>query len=99
PYADISFEALNLYLNHLVLSQIHLVHLSDGHCNCSNAEARVLMSITGHGPNSRVGGSHYHRQRVNPTHYFTHQESDTPLTYPAASHPLTRGAPSEASST
>ncbi|GBM20459.1 hypothetical protein AVEN_5546-1 [Araneus ventricosus] len=51
------------------------------------------MSITGHGPTLPEGGTHYHRQRVSPNHYYTHQGREISLTYPAAAHPHTRGAP------
>ncbi|GBN38706.1 hypothetical protein AVEN_222896-1, partial [Araneus ventricosus] len=30
--------------------------MSDGRCNCSNAEAGVLMAIPRHGPTPSVGG-------------------------------------------
>ncbi|GBM38608.1 hypothetical protein AVEN_176204-1 [Araneus ventricosus] len=50
------------------------------------------MAITGHGPRSPVGGTHYHRQRESPSHYFIHHGSETPLTYPVAFHPCTHGA-------
>ncbi|GBL73428.1 hypothetical protein AVEN_159435-1 [Araneus ventricosus] len=65
---------------------------SDGRCNCSSAETGVLVAITDHGPTLPVGGTHYHRQKGSPSHYCTHQGSETPLTYPVASHSRTRGA-------
>ncbi|GBM37003.1 hypothetical protein AVEN_31853-1 [Araneus ventricosus] len=71
----------------------HLVYLSDVLCNSSSAEKGVLMAITGHSPTPTVGGKHYHRQRASPNHYCTHQGSETPLNYPAISHPRTHGAP------
>ncbi|GBN54664.1 hypothetical protein AVEN_258112-1, partial [Araneus ventricosus] len=64
-----------------------LLYLSDGPCNTSKAEAEVLMAITGHGPTP-----HYHRQRASPSRYCTHQDSETPPTYPVTSHPRTLSA-------
>ncbi|GBM54593.1 hypothetical protein AVEN_154132-1 [Araneus ventricosus] len=67
------------------------MYLSDGRCTSSSAEARDLMTITGHGPSSLEGCTHYHRQRTS--HYCTLRGSENPLTYPAACHPCTGGAP------
>ncbi|GBM04419.1 hypothetical protein AVEN_35592-1 [Araneus ventricosus] len=78
--------------NHPNLAQSRSVYLSDGRCNSSSAEAGVLVAIVDHGPTPPVGGTHYHRHWESPNHYFTHQGSETPLTYAAASHPRTRGA-------
>ncbi|GBM86835.1 hypothetical protein AVEN_219737-1, partial [Araneus ventricosus] len=39
---------------------------SDGRCNSSNAEARDLMIITGHGATPPVGGTHHHLERNYP---------------------------------
>ncbi|GBL87402.1 hypothetical protein AVEN_118346-1 [Araneus ventricosus] len=69
------------------------MYLSDCRCNSSSADFRVLVAITSHSPIPPVEGTHYHRQRASPSHYCTHQGSETPLTYPVASHPRTRGAP------
>ncbi|GBL85699.1 hypothetical protein AVEN_193152-1 [Araneus ventricosus] len=74
-------------------SRSRAVYLSDGRCNSSSAEAGVLTAITGHEPNPPEGGTHCHRQRASPSHYYTHQGSETPLIFPAAPHPLTRGVP------
>ncbi|GBN52203.1 hypothetical protein AVEN_88742-1 [Araneus ventricosus] len=82
---------VNSYRNHNDLARIHPIHLSDTHCESLSAEAEVLMAITSCGPTPPVGGMHYHRKRANRNHYYTHQ--GTPLTYPAASHPRTPGAP------
>ncbi|GBN44919.1 hypothetical protein AVEN_46599-1 [Araneus ventricosus] len=70
------------------------MHLSDGRCNSSTTEAGVLMVTTGQGRTSPVGGTHYHRKRASPNHYYTQKGSETSLTYPAASHSRTLGAPS-----
>ncbi|GBM01046.1 hypothetical protein AVEN_136609-1 [Araneus ventricosus] len=51
------------------------------------------MAITSQDPIPPLGCAHYHRQRASPNHYCIHQGSETPLTYPADSHPRTRGAP------
>ncbi|GBM17173.1 hypothetical protein AVEN_47581-1 [Araneus ventricosus] len=75
------------------LARSRLLYLSDGRCNGSSAEAGVIVAITGHGLTPRVGGTHYHRQRASLCHYCTHQRSEIPLTYPAASHLRTCGAP------
>ncbi|GBM02768.1 hypothetical protein AVEN_40834-1 [Araneus ventricosus] len=83
----------NPYLNYPGSARSRSVHLSDGRCSSSSAETGVLMTITGHGPIAPVGGTHYHRQRANPNYYCSYQGSETPLTYPAASHPRTRGVP------
>ncbi|GBN97695.1 hypothetical protein AVEN_67822-1 [Araneus ventricosus] len=61
--------------------------LNDGRCNSSRAEAGVLADITGHGPALPVGGTHYHGQMESPSHYCTHQGSEIPLSYQAATHP------------
>ncbi|GBO31096.1 hypothetical protein AVEN_9226-1 [Araneus ventricosus] len=62
----------------------------------SETEFGVPTAITGHGPTSAEGGTSHHRNGGNsiPHRYFTHQGSENPLTYPAASHPRTRYAPS-----
>ncbi|GBN42021.1 hypothetical protein AVEN_207520-1 [Araneus ventricosus] len=73
------------YHNHLDLARSCPVHLSDNRTDSSSAEAVVLMAITGHGQTPAIGGTYYHRQRESPT--------ILPLSYPAASHPHTRGAP------
>ncbi|GBM34884.1 Thymosin beta [Araneus ventricosus] len=63
------------------------MHLSDGRCNSSSAEAGVLVAIASHGSTLPVGGTH-------PSHYCTHQGSEIPLTYPAAAHSRTYGTSS-----
>ncbi|GBM22648.1 hypothetical protein AVEN_144434-1 [Araneus ventricosus] len=68
------------------------MYLSDGGCNCSSAEAGVLMAITSHGPTTPEGGANYHRQRASLSHYCTHQRNETPLTHPAGFHLCIRGA-------
>ncbi|GBM06015.1 hypothetical protein AVEN_49404-1 [Araneus ventricosus] len=55
------------YLNHPGLARSRPVHLSDGRCNSSSAEAGGLLSITGHGPTPPAGSTHYHWQRQAPT--------------------------------
>ncbi|GBM32691.1 hypothetical protein AVEN_223472-1 [Araneus ventricosus] len=74
------------------MARSRLVDLSDGRCNSSSAEAGVIIAITAHGSTPPVGGMHYHRQRWS-NHYCTHQGSEIPLTYPAASPLRARGAP------
>ncbi|GBM14717.1 hypothetical protein AVEN_71996-1 [Araneus ventricosus] len=58
-------------------------------------EIGVLTAITGHGLIPPVGGTSRHRSGSNsvPHHYYTPRRSENPLTYSAASHPQTRGAP------
>ncbi|GBN21510.1 hypothetical protein AVEN_218894-1 [Araneus ventricosus] len=56
-------------------------YLSDGRCNSSSDKPGVLMAIKGHGSTLPVGGMRYHRQRVSPRYYCTHQGSEIPLTY------------------
>ncbi|GBM49397.1 hypothetical protein AVEN_32524-1 [Araneus ventricosus] len=57
------------------------MYLSDGRCNSSSAKAGVLMAITGNGPTASEGGTHYHRQRESPSHYYTHQGSENQFTF------------------
>ncbi|GBM62375.1 hypothetical protein AVEN_255735-1 [Araneus ventricosus] len=83
----------NSYRDHLDLARSRPVQLSDNRCDSSSAQAGVLVAITGQGPTPPEGGTHYHRQRARLSYYSTHQGSETPLIYPAASHPRTRGAP------
>ncbi|GBL79747.1 hypothetical protein AVEN_18267-1 [Araneus ventricosus] len=70
------------------------MYRSDGRCNSSSPEAGVVMAVTGHGPTPLEGSTDYHRQRASPSYYCTHQGSETPFTYLAASHLRTRGASS-----
>ncbi|GBM82816.1 hypothetical protein AVEN_37276-1 [Araneus ventricosus] len=70
------------------------MHLNDSRCDNSSAEAGVLMAITGHNPTAPVEGTHYHRKWVIPSHYRSQQGSETPFSYPAASHPHIHGVPS-----
>ncbi|GBM80953.1 hypothetical protein AVEN_275449-1 [Araneus ventricosus] len=79
-----TFEKSNSYQNHPDLARGRTVYLSD---NSSSAEAGVLVSITVQGPSPPVGSTRYHRQRTSPSHYYTHQERETPLIYPVASYP------------
>ncbi|GBN16186.1 hypothetical protein AVEN_111672-1 [Araneus ventricosus] len=51
------------------------------------------MAIPGHSLTPPEGGTHHHRHRTSPSHYGTHQGSETQLTYSAVSHPRTGGAP------
>ncbi|GBM13368.1 hypothetical protein AVEN_159786-1 [Araneus ventricosus] len=76
---------------HAYLARSFQVFLSDGRCNSSSVEAGLLMVINGHVPTPPVGGTHYHRQWASQSHFYTHQGSETPLTYLAASNPSTRG--------
>ncbi|GBL78974.1 hypothetical protein AVEN_48937-1 [Araneus ventricosus] len=69
------------------------MYLKDGRCNSWSAETGVPVAITGHDPTPPEGRTLYHRQRASPSHYYTHQGSETPLTYPAVSHLRTRGDP------
>ncbi|GBL93757.1 hypothetical protein AVEN_166794-1 [Araneus ventricosus] len=87
------YQCRNSYGNRPDLEQSRPVHLSDS--LGSSVEAGVLMAITGHGPTSPVGGTHYRRQRASSIqpYYCTHQGGETPLTYPVAFHPCTRGVP------
>ncbi|GBN04474.1 hypothetical protein AVEN_84043-1 [Araneus ventricosus] len=70
------------------------MYLSDRRCNNSSAEAGVLTGILDHGSTPPEGGTHYRRRstRASPSHYYTLRGNENPLTYPAASHPCTRGA-------
>ncbi|GBM33992.1 hypothetical protein AVEN_166425-1 [Araneus ventricosus] len=79
------------YRNHPGIARSRPVYLSDSSCNSSSAEAGVLI---GHGLIPPVGSTHYHRKRTSPSHYCTHQGSETPLTSLAASHPCTPVTPS-----
>ncbi|GBN16763.1 hypothetical protein AVEN_145095-1 [Araneus ventricosus] len=82
---------INSYQNQPDLARSSAVYLSDGRCNSSSAEAGVLTAIIVHGPTPPVGGTHYHQKRASPNHYCIHHGRETPVTYPAASHPPTRG--------
>ncbi|GBN69385.1 hypothetical protein AVEN_170432-1 [Araneus ventricosus] len=77
------------YRNRTDLARSRPVQPNHSRCYNSSAEAGILVAITGHGPTPPVGGTYYHQQWASPSHYCTHQGSDTPLTYPAVSH---RGA-------
>ncbi|GBO04105.1 hypothetical protein AVEN_149623-1 [Araneus ventricosus] len=61
------------------------------------AIARVLSPSSpspGHGPTPPEGGTYYHWWRdLQPYHYYAARESEFLLTYPAATHPYTRGTP------
>ncbi|GBL87461.1 hypothetical protein AVEN_118393-1 [Araneus ventricosus] len=71
------------------------MQLNDSRCNSSSAEAGVLVDITGHGQTPPARDTHSHQQRANPSHYCTHQGSETPLNFPAAFHPRLEVFPSE----
>ncbi|GBM71892.1 hypothetical protein AVEN_238541-1 [Araneus ventricosus] len=55
----------------------------------------VLKAITGYATTPPEGGTSRHPSGGNstPHHNYTHQGSETPLTYQAASHPRIRGVP------
>ncbi|GBO06351.1 hypothetical protein AVEN_114455-1 [Araneus ventricosus] len=57
----------------------------------SETEVGVPTAITGHRPTSPEGGiSHLWNGGNSISHrYFTHEENENPLTYPATSHPNT----------
>ncbi|GBN45337.1 hypothetical protein AVEN_233028-1 [Araneus ventricosus] len=61
------------------------MNLSEDRRNSSIAEAIVLMTIPDYDPTPPAGGTY-------PNHYCSLWISDTTLTYPAASHPRTRGS-------
>ncbi|GBM03681.1 hypothetical protein AVEN_134909-1 [Araneus ventricosus] len=69
------FEVGNSYQNHPALARSRTVHLRSVASISSSAEARILMTITGHRPTPPVGSTHYHRQRTSPNHCCTHQEA------------------------
>ncbi|GBN12810.1 hypothetical protein AVEN_253846-1 [Araneus ventricosus] len=85
------YLAGNSYQNPLGVARIRPLHLKGSLCDSSSDETGVLISTTCHGLTSPVVSTHYHRQRVSPNHYCIHQGSETPFTYPPASHPRTRG--------
>ncbi|GBL94261.1 hypothetical protein AVEN_16788-1 [Araneus ventricosus] len=92
PFREVSVSDSGAYRNHLDPAGKRPVYLNDGRCNSSNAEARVLVAISGHSPTPPVEGTHYRPQKASSSHYCNHQESETSLTYPAC-HPRTRGVP------
>ncbi|GBN43203.1 hypothetical protein AVEN_200151-1 [Araneus ventricosus] len=61
----------------------------------SEIEVEVLTATIGHGSSSPEGGLSRHRSGGNstPHPYYTTRRSENPFTYPATSHPRTRGAP------
>ncbi|GBM21874.1 hypothetical protein AVEN_221720-1 [Araneus ventricosus] len=62
------------------------VPLNDSHCNSSSTKAGGLVSITGRGPTSPLGGTYYH-WREDPSPPITiPRGSEFPLTYPATAH-------------
>ncbi|GBO20092.1 hypothetical protein AVEN_54750-1 [Araneus ventricosus] len=72
---------------------MRLVQQNVSRCNRSSAETRVLLAITGHETIPPVGGTHCYRHWAIPSNCCTHQGSEIPFTYPAASQLRTRGAP------
>ncbi|GBM26948.1 hypothetical protein AVEN_196889-1 [Araneus ventricosus] len=72
----------------------HLETLHDSNCKNSSNETGVLVGITGHGPAPPEGITYYHLWTITQTQLLLiSRETENPLTYPAASHSGTRGAP------
>ncbi|GBN66042.1 hypothetical protein AVEN_5363-1, partial [Araneus ventricosus] len=66
----------------------------NGRYDRSDTEVGVLMVITGHDLSLPEKGEFHHRRReFNPHNYYSHQQSENELTYPATTHPLVSGAP------
>ncbi|GBM51768.1 hypothetical protein AVEN_109815-1 [Araneus ventricosus] len=60
----------------------------------SSQELRLdLTAITGHAPSEGCTSRHRSGDTSTSYHYYTHQGSETPLAYPAASHLRSLAAP------